>query len=160
MKPIALFTSLAMASLAAASAAPNCPPKAVTPAEQRAIFDTFVDLFYRKKNIVDAFKNHVALDYIQHNPNFLSGRQVASDGLSKFVPMVNTTLAKVGLSDNVGWVFAKQEMAGRPYNAVVDIFRLDGSCVMEHWDVIQSHAPGAKNPLALFDGQDFTKKPI
>ena len=34
--------------------------------------------------------------------------------------------------------------------AVADVFRLNGTCVMEHWDVDQARPANATNPLALF----------
>jgi predicted SnoaL-like aldol condensation-catalyzing enzyme len=148
-----LFTSLVAVLIVGADPTPNCPPKPSTPQEQRQIFETFINSFYVKKNITEAFLNHVAEDYIQHNPNFQSGRQVAMDGLKNYVPTLNITVAKIGLSDNTGWVLAKQVVAGKPsYTVVVDIFRMNGSCVVEHWDVIQARPTDAKNPLAMLDG--------
>jgi predicted SnoaL-like aldol condensation-catalyzing enzyme len=154
MKLTTVFSSLAVATLA--SAAANCPGRIVTSFEQLEIFKTFVRKFYVEKNIPAAFTDHVAESYIQHNPNFKSGRQIASDGLSKYIPTLNITVAKISLSDNHGWVLAKQTAPGKEgYTAVVDIFRFNGSCVVEHWDIIQQRPTNASNPLALFDGQTF-----
>jgi predicted SnoaL-like aldol condensation-catalyzing enzyme len=153
MKLINLLSSAVLA-ISTVSATPNCPGREVTPEEQLSIFKSFVHLFYVAKDIPTAFQTHVAESYIQHNPGFKSGRQIAQDGLSKFVPMVNFTVAKISLTDNTGWVLAKQVGPGKEgYNAVVDIFRMDGSCVVEHWDVIQARPANPVNPLALFDGQ-------
>ena len=33
---------------------------------------------------------------------------------------------------------------------LADIFRLNGSCVVEHWDVNQALPANATNPIALF----------
>jgi predicted SnoaL-like aldol condensation-catalyzing enzyme len=154
MKFTALLSSVAITVAAVAAAAPNCPGHQVTTQEQLQIFKTFVHHFYVAKDIPAAFQNHVAEDYIQHNPNFKSGRQTAQDGLSKYIPPLNITVAKISLSDSTGWVYAKQETAGKPgYTTVVDIFRMDGSCVVEHWDVVQAKPANASNPLAMFDGQ-------
>ena len=163
MKITVILTSAVFVATAAGQAVrANCPStEPPTQVAQRAIFEKFVDTFYRKKSVVEAFTNHVAVDYIQHNPNFVSGRQVAMDGLSKYIPSINITVVKTSLSENVGWVLAKQTTAaGKSYTAVVDIYRMQGSCVVEHWDVIQAQPVGAKNPLALFDGQDVTKIPF
>jgi predicted SnoaL-like aldol condensation-catalyzing enzyme len=156
MRITALLSSAFVAVTAVSAAAENCPGHAVTSFEQLEIFKAFVHDFYVAKDIPKAFQTHVAEKYIQHNPSFQSGRQVAQDGLSKYIPPLNITVAKISLSNNTGWVFAKQETAGKPgYTAVVDIFRMDGSCVVEHWDVVQARPATPSNPLAMFDGQTF-----
>lgn len=66
-------------------------------------------------------------------------------------------MVKISFSDSTGWVLAKQETPGKAgYTAVVDVFRMDGSCVVEHWDVLQPKPATASNPLAMFDGQTFS----
>lgn len=163
---LALLLSTAALALAIASdddntraAAPNCPGRHVSPAEQLCIFKDFVKLFYVTKDIPTAFQTHVAESYIQHNPMFTSGRQVAQDGLSKYIPPINITVAKISLSDSTGWVMAKQQTSAQVaegkgmYTVVVDVFRMDGSCIVEHWDVAQARPAAASNPLVMFDQQ-------
>jgi predicted SnoaL-like aldol condensation-catalyzing enzyme len=159
MQLTVFLTTAAIAIGTVFAAEPNCPGRQVSPAEQLSIFKNFVKLFYVTKDIPAAFQNHVAESYIQHNPSFKSGRQIAQDGLSKYIPPLNITVAKISLSDNTGWVLAKQmteaqEGTGQ-YTVVVDVFRMDGSCVVEHWDVVQAKPATASNPLAMFDGQVF-----
>jgi predicted SnoaL-like aldol condensation-catalyzing enzyme len=150
---LTLFPSLLVAGIPTALAA-NCPPRAVTSAEQKAIFDEFVDAFYVKKNVSQAFLNYSDESYIQHNPDFLSGRGVALNGLKDILPTFKLTVYKTSLSNDHGWVFFKEEEPGaKGYRAVVDIVRFNGSCIMEHWDVMQTRPDSPKNPLAFFDGQ-------
>jgi predicted SnoaL-like aldol condensation-catalyzing enzyme len=145
--------SLLIAGASAALAA-NCPPKPVTPAEQKAVFDSFVDAFYVKKNVTQAFLHYADESYIQHNPDFPSGRDVALNGLKDILPTFKLTVYKTSLSNDHGWVFFKEEEPGaKSYRAVVDIVRFNGSCIMEHWDVMQTRPDSPKNPLAFFDGQ-------
>jgi predicted SnoaL-like aldol condensation-catalyzing enzyme len=164
-----MMYSPALLLLAPLALAANCPPSPNTsPAAQRASFLAFVDLFYRQRNVSAAFTGHVDESYIQHNPYFLSGRTAAVAGLEKAVPGMLNRVARVSISDGTGVVFYKSvaaggAAAGKPaaaagreaYRAVVDVFRLEGACVMEHWDVIQTRPADARNPLALFDGQDI-----
>jgi len=135
---------------------PNCPPRPASHPEQLGIFVNFVDLFYHKKDIPAAFAQHVAENYIQHNPNFLSGRDVAMNGLKGYIPTLDIRVAMTGFSNGTGWVMAKQVPKGKDakkdYTVVVDVFRLDGSCVVEHWDVMQKRPGEMKNPLGMLDG--------
>jgi predicted SnoaL-like aldol condensation-catalyzing enzyme len=160
-----MMYSPAILLLAPLALAANCPPTPNTsPEAQRASFLTFVDLFYRQRNVSAAFTGHVQESYIQHNPYFLSGRAAAIAGLEKAVPGMQNRIARVSISDGTGFVFYKSVAAGaaagkaaagkEAYRAIVDVFRLEGACVMEHWDVIQTRPADARNPLALFDGQD------
>jgi predicted SnoaL-like aldol condensation-catalyzing enzyme len=156
-----LATPLTLLSLSALAASANCPPTpGTTAAAQRASFLSFVDLFYRQRDVRAAFTGHVDEAYVQHNPYFLSGRAAAIEGLTRAVPGMKNSVARVALSDDTGVVFYKSVAAGPggaggAYRAIVDVFRLNGSCVMEHWDVMQTRPADAKNPLALFDGQNI-----
>jgi predicted SnoaL-like aldol condensation-catalyzing enzyme len=134
-----LTTATATATASSSAATANCPGRPATTAEQKVIFADFVNAFYVTKNVTKAFLDHVAEDYIQHNPGFPSGRQVAMDGLKNYVPGLKVSVARTSVSDNAGWVMVKQESSkgAKGYSMVVDVFRFDGTCIVEHWDVIQ-----------------------
>jgi len=34
--------------------------------------------------------------------------------------------------------------------ALADIYRMDGTCIVEHWDVTQARPANATNPIAMF----------
>jgi predicted SnoaL-like aldol condensation-catalyzing enzyme len=150
---LASYFSLLATGISASFAA-NCPPKPATFEEQKLIFEKFVDAFYVRKNMTDAFLNYAAESYIQHNPNFPSGRDIAMNGLKGILPTFKLTVYKTSLSNDHGWVFFKEEESGaKGYRAVVDILRFNGSCIVEHWDVMQTRPDSPRNPLAFFDGQ-------
>lgn len=44
----------------------------------------------------------------------------------------------------------REDIPGMASQAVVDIFRLNGTYIMEHWDVIQTRPANPVNPLALW----------
>jgi predicted SnoaL-like aldol condensation-catalyzing enzyme len=155
---LALQTLVALVSIQLAVAAePNCPPRPASPEQQAKIFFQFVDTFVNKNDFVTALSNHVADTYIQHNPAALSGREQTL-GFFKNMPKgktpsrgVKNTIINQGFTNNVGFVHYKMEMPGSPRpKAVVDLFRMDGTCVMEHWDVIQERPDNPKNPLAMW----------
>lgn len=135
------------------SAAPYCPPRPATPEAQRVILGEFMQAFYEERNATKALLNHVAEDYIQHNPNALSGRQNSLSVLEPFLSpsTVNYTIMNEAFQDNIAFIHYRMDFVGvvQPF-AVVDVFRFNGTCIMEHWDVVQQRTANATNPLALF----------
>ncbi|KAH8650774.1 hypothetical protein BGZ61DRAFT_375473 [Ilyonectria robusta] len=132
--------------------APYCPPCHVTPSQQRAIFVEFIQKLYIDRNATRALLDHVPEDYIQHNPFSLSGRDNSIKSLSFVSPdTVNFTISRVGLDDNLAFLHARLDTVGaeRP-STVVDLFRFNGSCIQEHWDVIQEVPENATNPLHMW----------
>lgn len=142
------------------SSLPYCPPRAVSnPQEQEWIFKAFViNLASPSSSITDTFTTYVAEDYIQHNPSVLSGRQNAINALSTFMPLVNVTTLRMSFDattdGGLGWVHSRLERLGEDGTVsvagVMDVFRMNGSCVQEHWDVVQSVPEGSINPIAMF----------
>ncbi|GJC79844.1 snoaL-like polyketide cyclase family protein [Colletotrichum tofieldiae] len=109
--------------------------------------------FYEERNATKALLNHVAEDYIQHNPNALSGRQNSLSVLEPFISpsTVNYTIMHTGFDNNVAYIHYRMDLVGggQPF-AVVDVFRFEGTCIMEHWDVAQQRPVNATNPIAMF----------
>jgi len=146
-----LFSSaLAILSIITAATAANCPPHKATLKEKRAAYEDFVQKFYIEKNVEAAFVNHMDENYIQHNPNALSGRQSAIDFLVPLFKTVNITLLNKGFYEDRGWVHFRQDEPGKQPEAIVDVLRFNGSCIVEHWDVIQERPLNATNPLAMW----------
>jgi predicted SnoaL-like aldol condensation-catalyzing enzyme len=127
-----------------------CPPRSATEAEQKEIFEAFYQRLWVQKDVSGAYNTYVDVNYIQHNPYALSGRQRAIDALAPIWSGIKFTLANKGFSNNVGWLHQKMEMSGQAFTAVVDILRMNGTCIMEHWDVSQQKPSNSQNPIALF----------
>ncbi|KAH6689659.1 hypothetical protein F5X68DRAFT_230275 [Plectosphaerella plurivora] len=117
---------------------------------QQKNFENFIHRFYIENDAVKAIEQTMSEDYIQHNPYALSGRQNAIDYVSSIVGAANFTILRHSFSNSTGWVHTKMETPGQPPAAVVDIFRFEGRCIVEHWDVFLSLPENAPNPLALF----------
>ncbi|EEY23487.1 hypothetical protein D7B24_009336 [Verticillium nonalfalfae] len=147
------ITASASPSFKLFSPKPNCPPQSANPWQQRAILADFVEAFFVEQNATKAILNHIAEDYIQHNPGALSGRQNALDALVPFLslPGVNLTVLRQGFENNLAFIHSRLDIDGvaQP-TAIVDIFRFNGTCIVEHWDVVQARDPNSINPLALF----------
>ncbi|KAK7459922.1 hypothetical protein Landi51_00171 [Colletotrichum acutatum] len=123
----------------------------VTPTwHQQQIFETFIQRFFVQKDVKGAILDNMSVNYTQHNPNALSGRQNAIDYVGPIFDAANFTILRHSFSNNTGWVHTKMEIPGLPLTVVVDIFRFQGSCIVEHWDVATTMSPNATNPLALF----------
>ncbi|KAM0257692.1 hypothetical protein ACHAQJ_004257 [Trichoderma viride] len=128
------------------TAAPACPPRPATPQEQEKIFYTFVNEFNVQNNVSEAFNNYVWIDYIQHNPTIGQGRDAAIAALSKN-PGANTTIVHQAFINNTGFVH-HYAFSNSPIK-IMDAYRMNGSCIVEHWDVIANLTLGEINPTPL-----------
>jgi predicted SnoaL-like aldol condensation-catalyzing enzyme len=123
----------------------------------RQVAERFIQLFYVEDNPRDAFMAWMHPDYIQHNPNAPTGRDAT-------LAMMETSLARLpdlshevkrviwGDADLVAIHFHfKYEPDSAGY-AVVDILRIDGGYIREHWDVLQDVPDPAtsKNSNGMF----------
>ena len=106
----------------------------------RSIVADFVELLYVRRAVRLAFEKHVAPDYIQHNPSLPDGRDAAIELLE---PMFSSPAFIVDVKRVlVDGDLAAIHLHARPTpdalgGAVVDLFRLQGGKIVEHWDVIQ-----------------------
>ncbi|KAH7055806.1 hypothetical protein B0J12DRAFT_726768 [Macrophomina phaseolina] len=137
-------------SLLPLSTAELCPPKYAPADLQRAIFYDFVNTFYTIGNTTEAFLTHVDESYIQHNPAILSGRDAAISALDGYFANANLTIMRTAFDSPYGWIHYRVDQKGLEPTAYIDVYRFNGSCVVEHWDVIQERPANATNPLALF----------
>jgi predicted SnoaL-like aldol condensation-catalyzing enzyme len=123
----------------------------------RQVAERFIQLFYVEDNPRDGFMCWMHPDYIQHNPNAPTGRDAT-------LAMMETSLSRLpGLSHEVKrvvWGDAdlvaihfhfKYEPDTRGY-AVVDLLRIEGGYIREHWDVLQDVPDPAtsKNSNGMF----------
>ncbi|SCO92609.1 uncharacterized protein FRV6_16737 [Fusarium oxysporum] len=106
---------------------------------------------YAEKDL-DVLLGYTMEPYTQHNPLAPSGKAIAAAGL-------NITFSIPGLINNVTRVISDlnfvvlhthRKQPGTIDKAIVDIFRLNGTCITEHWDVQQTMYANSTNPLAYF----------
>ena len=91
-------------------------------------------------------------EYIQHNPNAAQGREAAIQILSAGFanPEVTSTNATVFGGQGFGAIHFKLTISPTTSFAVVDYFRFQGTCIVEHWDVLQQIFGNETNPIAFF----------
>ena len=121
--------------------------------KNRAIVARFVDLFYQKKLVREAFETYVVEDYIQHNPNIADGREAAIRALGPmFSNPTFTVEVKRDLVDGdmaVVHLHARSSPEERG-GAVMDMFRLENGKIVEHWDVLQEIPEKTVSPHPMF----------
>ena len=66
------------------------------------------------------------------------------------IPDIPFTILRYSFADNTGWVFYRIDAPGLATKALVDIYRMDGTCIVEHWDVLQVVPANATNPVGFF----------
>jgi predicted SnoaL-like aldol condensation-catalyzing enzyme len=101
-------------------------------------------IYSTRSDLFDAF-THVVSDYIQHNPNILDGNAATFDVLSARPPTSTPQILHLAFSAPYGWVHHKDGST-----AIVDVYRFNGTCIQEHWDVIQTVPANSTNPHPLF----------
>ena len=119
----------------------------------RALVESFADIFYRQRDVARAFSLYVADDYVQHNPNILDGRSAAISALEpKFShPGASFEIKRILVDGDLAMihVHGRGDAAG-PGGAVADIYRLQDGKIVEHWDVVQPVPEDAVNPHPMF----------
>jgi predicted SnoaL-like aldol condensation-catalyzing enzyme len=119
----------------------------------RADFERFVELFYTRKRVAEAFAFLVADDYRQHNPNLPDGPAAAVESLTpKFdgSPDARFDVQRVLVDGDLAMVHVKATRPGAPPTAVADIYRFENGRIVEHWDVLQPMPPDPVSNHPLF----------
>lgn len=143
---------LAMILLALAAATPAKAAKCrLTPKE---VVTRFMTQFYVEKQVRKAFETWVDPGYIQHNPMAATGRDAAIAFLEPFFasnPNVSYSIKRIIADGNLVAVHAHGKFAPDDRGiAVIDILRVEGCKVMEHWDVVQPVPEKAANTNGMF----------
>jgi len=123
----------------------------------RQVAERFIQLFYVEDNPRDGFMCWMHPDYIQHNPNAPTGRDATlammESSLSR-LPDLSHDVKRViwGDADLVAIHFHFRYEPDSAGYAVVDILRIDGGYIREHWDVLQEVPDPAtsKNANGMF----------
>ncbi|MEQ1494606.1 MAG: nuclear transport factor 2 family protein [Novosphingobium sp.] len=146
MRPILAVTLAALALGAQPAAARQCKPKQVVTA--------FMTQFYIQKDVRGAFETWVDPGYIQHNPMAATGRDAAIGFLEPFFknnPAMKYEIKRVIAEGDLVVVHSWGRFAeGDRGMAVVDILRVKGCKVVEHWDVLQPVPEKSANANGMF----------
>jgi predicted SnoaL-like aldol condensation-catalyzing enzyme len=120
----------------------------------KQVVTRFMTTFYIEKQVRLAFETWVDPGYIQHNPMAATGREAAIAFLEPFFasnPGVNYSIKRIIADGNLVAVHAHGKMSPDDRGmAVIDILRVQGCKVMEHWDVVQPVPGNAANTNGMF----------
>jgi len=144
---VRLFTRFAcIASMVLAGTAQAATPKEVVTA--------FFELAFVQGRAGDAAQRYISPDqYIQHNPQTPDGRAAFIGGFGAFVEKsgLRCTIRRVMSEGDLVAVHShcRQKPKDRG-SAVVDIFRVQGELIVEHWDVEQAVPAKSANRNTMF----------
>jgi predicted SnoaL-like aldol condensation-catalyzing enzyme len=120
----------------------------------KEVVTRFMTTFYVDKKVREAFETWVDPGYVQHNPMAATGREAAINFLEPFFaqhPDIHYSIARVIADGNLVAVHSHGKFAPDDRGvAVVDILRVEGCKVMEHWDVVQPVPEKAANSNGMF----------
>ncbi|KAI9813236.1 MAG: hypothetical protein M1827_004178 [Pycnora praestabilis] len=145
------FDAPADGALAPRAAQPNCPGHPTSEAHQRTLFAGFVNALYGQKNVSLAFDTYVDVNLIEHDPFDAQGRAANAAKLAAIIPYTPFTVLRSSFDANTGFIHVKVDdpQDALPI-ALADIYRMNGTCIVEHWDVTQETPANATNPIAMF----------
>ncbi|MCJ1296312.1 hypothetical protein MMC34_007878 [Xylographa carneopallida] len=126
-----------------------CPSQPANEFYQRSIFTNFVNTLYGEKNVTKAFETYIAVDLIEHDPFDAQGRAANEAKLSAIIPYASFEVLRHSFDADIGFIHVKVDELPEPI-ALADIYRMDGTCIVEHWDVTQARPANATNPIAMF----------
>ena len=149
IKIVSLAVALMLGAYGCASAQTGTPQQEAN----RAAVLAFYEKGLNQKD-ADAALQYVGSRYVQHNPNAADG----PDGFRKFIaflkdkaPRSHSEIKRSFVDGDtvILHVHAVREPGTRG-NAIVDIFKLEGGKIVEHWDVVQPIPETAANANGMF----------
>ena len=124
-------------------------------AEQRNL-DLVLEMFENVLRPLDSthVDRYISPDYIQHSSLAEPGvapLKAFLDFVHERSPEATQTIHRSFVDgDHVILHYHVKRFPDDPGMAVVDIFRVAGGKIVEHWDVIQEIVPGGPNPNSMF----------
>ena len=95
---------------------------------------------------------HFAPDYKQHNPSIPNGRDAIPGLIASLAPNFRYEMGAVTAEGDYVMVHGRYTGWGPKPMVAVDIFRVAGGMLVEHWDVLQEEVPASAtaNGNAMF----------
>jgi predicted SnoaL-like aldol condensation-catalyzing enzyme len=115
------------------------------------VLEAMTSLFQRHD--ASAVERLYAEDYIQHNPNIPQGRDALRRLVETMSPSVHYEPGLIIAEGDLVAIHGRIRGWADVPQVVVDIFRVEGGKLSEHWDVLQAEVPTAAGlaGLSMFD---------
>jgi predicted SnoaL-like aldol condensation-catalyzing enzyme len=122
------------------------------------VLDAMTSLFQRHD--ASAVERLYAADYIQHNPNIAQGREALLSIVETLSPSVHYEPGLIIAEGDLVAIHGRIRGWADESQVVVDIFRVEGGRLAEHWDVLQSEVPVASGlaSLSMFDPEEGAQR--
>jgi len=127
-----------------------CPGRPAPEAYQRKIFFDFIHDLYVAKDVIGTFDKYIAENLTEHDPFDAQGRAANAAKLSNIIPYVPSTVLRMSFDNQIGLAHVRVNEVNQEPIALADIYRMDGTCIVEHWDVTQARPANTTNPIAMF----------
>jgi predicted SnoaL-like aldol condensation-catalyzing enzyme len=117
-------------------------------AANKALVVDFFNMAFNQHKTLEAVEKHLGSKYVQHNPNLADGKEafvVFFNQYFKEFPQAHSDIKHVITDGHLVVVHSLSKSSKTdPGRAVMDIFRVAGGKISEHWDVAQ---PVSDHPL-------------
>jgi len=117
----------------------------------KALVSRMYQELFGDKNI-EAADKYIAENYIQHNPSVADGRAALKEALKAWftnAPKEKVDIQRMAADGDLVFIHTRSKMGGKTFS-IIDIFRIEGDKVAEHWDVIQEVPAKAANDHPMF----------
>lgn len=128
-------------------------PTLQTSDQNKALVRDFYARAFVRKEPEAAAKSFLGDRYTQHNPSAADGADAFvafAKGLIGASPTLKVEIKRVIAEANLVVVHSRFETAPGKASAVMDIFRVEGGRIVEHWDVSQDVPATAANENTMF----------
>lgn len=118
------------------------------------VLEAMTALFQRHD--ASAVERLYAPDYIQHNPDIPQGRGALQALVANLAHDVHYEPGLIVAEDAFVAIHGRIRGWSDEPQVVVDLFRVEGGKLAEHWDVLQNEAPvlAASGAVAMFDPEE------
>ena len=118
----------------------------------RSVVTEFARQFYDQRDVVGAFGRFVAPDYLQHNPGIADGRDAAIAALAGTwsSPDLRLAVTSILVDGDTAVLLIDGQFGAATRFAVVDVYRVEGDMIVEHWDVKQEFPPDIVGEYPFF----------
>lgn len=123
------------------------------------VLDAMTSLFQRHD--ASAVERLYAQDYIQHNPHIPQGRQALQELVADLSPAVFYEPGLIVAEDEFVAIHGRIRGWAEAPQVVIDLFRIEGGKLAEHWDVLQNEVPAmaASGGGPMFDPDEGARNP-